>query len=156
MKDQLVKIIINGLHGKNTHIKPEKVIAGLNPDNASKKPEESNHSCWELLHHIVVWQEAILEAIEGKKVDWKEVEKNHNWPSDEYLSNDSNFSSLVDKFLLGISKAEKLANSVDLHKPLPAWSEAPVIQTFIVLLQHNSYHLGQIITTRKNLGLWES
>ena len=156
MKEQVVKIIINGLHGKNTHIKPEKAINGLNPENARKRPDDSNHSCWELLHHIVVWQEAIIEAIEGKKVDWQEVEKNHNWPSSEYLSKDSNFANLVEKFLQGISKAEDLAKVVDLQKPLPAWSEAPVIQAFIVLLQHNSYHLGQIITTRKNLGLWNS
>ena len=67
-----------------------------------------------------------------------------------------NFPNLVDKFLQGISKAEDLAKSIDLHKPLPAWSESPVIQAFMVLLQHNSYHLGQLITTRKSLGLWDS
>ena len=136
MKEQLVKIIINGLHGKNTHIQPKKAIDGLNPENARKKPDNSNHSCWELLHHIVIWQEAIFEAIEGKEIDWEEVSKN--------------------KFLQGLSKAEELVNSADLHKPMPAWSDAPVIQAFMVLLQHNSYHLGQIITTRKNLGLWNS
>ncbi len=156
MKEQLVNMIINGLHGKNTHIQPKKAVAGLNAENARKKPDNSNHSCWELLHHIVIWQEAIIEAIEGKQVDWQEVEKNHNWPSEEYLAKDSNYPNLVDKFLLGISKAEELAKSVDLHKPLPAWSEAPVIQAFIVLLQHNSYHLGQLITTRKILGLWNT
>ena len=122
---------------------------------AGKKPDNSNHSCWGLLHHIVIWQEAIIKAIEGKQVDWRGIEK-HNWPSKEYLSEDSNYPNLVDKFLQGISKAEDLAKSVDLHKPLPAWSESPVIQAFMVLLQHNSYHLGQLITTRKNLGLWNS
>lgn len=154
MKEQLVKVIINGLHGKNSHVNPKKAIEGLTPENARKKPDNSNHSCWELLYHIVVWQEAIFEAIEGNKVDWQEVSKIHNWPSDEYLSKDSNYPNLVNKFFQGISKAEKLANSVDLHTPMPAWTEAPVIQAFIVLLQHNSYHLGQIVTTRKNLGFW--
>ena len=154
MKKQLIKVIINGLHGKNTHIQPKKAIDGLNPENARKKPDDSNHSCWELLHHIVIWQEAIFEAIEGKEIDWEEVSKNHNWPSDEYVSNDSNYPNLVDKFLQGLFKTEELVNSADLHKPMPAWSDAPVIQAFMVLLQHNSYHLGQIITTRKNLGLW--
>jgi uncharacterized damage-inducible protein DinB len=154
MKEQLIKVIINGLHGKNTHISPEKAIADLSPEDARKKPKNSNHSCWELLHHIVIWQEAIFEAIEGKEVDWREVSKNHNWPSDEYLSDDSNYTNLVDKFLQGLSKSEELVNSADLHKSMPAWDDAPVIQAFMVLLQHNSYHLGQIITTRKNLGLW--
>ena len=68
MKEQLIKVIINGLHGKNTHLQPKKAIDGLNPENARKKPDNSNHSSWELLHHIVIWQEAIFEAIEGKEV----------------------------------------------------------------------------------------
>jgi len=156
MKEQLVKVIINGLHGKNTHVDPKKAIDGLNPTNARNRPDDSNYSCWELLHHIVVWQEAILEAVVGKSVDWKDVSKNHNWPSEDYLSKDSNFPNLIEKFFQGITKAEKLANSTDLNKPMPAWDEAPVIQAFVVLLQHNSYHLGQLITTRKHLGLWES
>jgi uncharacterized damage-inducible protein DinB len=154
MSEQLVKVILNGINGRFTHIDPKKAVDGLIPDEARKKLIDSNHSCWELIHHIVVWQEAIIEAIEGKKIDWEDVEENHNWPTTEYLLEDSNFNPLIKKFLQGLEKAENLAKTTDLNKPMPTWKDEPVIQGFMVLLQHNSYHLGQIITTRKHLGLW--
>ena len=156
MNEGLVKIIENGLEGKFTHINPKKAINGLSPENARKKFNDSTHSCWDLLHHIVVWQEGILDAIEGNEVDWEDIEKNNNWPTDDYLSKDSNLEPLIEKFMQGLEKAKKLANSIDLNLPMPAWRNAPVMQGFMVLLQHNSYHLGQLITTRKNLDIWES
>ncbi len=155
MKDQLIKVIINGLQGKNTHLSPEKAIKGLTPSTAKQRPTEDIHSCWDLIHHIVVWQEGILKAIVGEKVDWKDIDKNHNWPSPDYLKEDSNFTNLVQKFANGLKEAEKLVKTIDLHNPMPAWGNAPVIQAFMVLLQHNSYHLGQMVTVRKSLGIWE-
>ena len=81
MKETVVKALVDGLYGKNTHLNPKKVVEGLTPANAKIKPENDNHSCWELLHHIKIWQKAIVEAIKGKEVDWKDISKNHNWPS---------------------------------------------------------------------------
>jgi hypothetical protein len=91
-------------------------------------------------------------AIEGNSVDWKDISKNHNWPTDDYLSDNTNFQKLVLKFENGLKQAERLFKTIDLHKPMPDWDNAPIIQSIIVLLQHNSYHLGQIMAVRKILG----
>ncbi len=155
-RDSIIKAIINGLQGKNTHLLPKKAIEGLDSTTAKQKLGKDTHSSWELLHHLVVWQEGILQAIEGKNVDWKDIDKNHNWPTDEYLKEEINFSNLVHKFEKGLSKAENLVKTVDLYKSMPAWNNEPVIQAYMVLLQHNSYHLGQIVAVRKALGIWTS
>ncbi|MHA2307211.1 MAG: DinB family protein [Candidatus Hodarchaeales archaeon] len=152
MKESLIKALTDGLHGKNTHVTPKKALEGLDPTNAKIKPDNNYHSCWESLHHIVVWQEAIIMAIEGNSVDWKDISKNHNWPTDDYLSDNTNFQKLVLKFENGLKQAERLFKTIDLHKPMPDWDNAPIIQSIIVLLQHNSYHLGQIMAVRKILG----
>ena len=154
--DKIIMMITNGLEGKNTHLLPNNALEGLTPKLARETPEDVHHSCWELLHHIVVWQEAIFEAINGKKVDWQAISENTNWPTTEQLFDDSNFHNLVDKFSQGLLRAKELAKTVDLSKSMPAWGKAPVIQAFFVLLQHNSYHLGQIVTVRKILGNWSS
>ncbi|MFX0126272.1 MAG: DinB family protein, partial [Candidatus Hodarchaeota archaeon] len=70
MSDTLIKVIVNGLHGKNTHLNPQKAVEGLSPTSARNRPSAELHSCWDILHHIVVWQEGILRAIKGEKVDW--------------------------------------------------------------------------------------
>lgn len=155
MQESLVKTFIDGLYGKNTHLEPKKALEGLTETNARKKPAD-NHSCWENIHHIVVWQEGLIEAIKGNKVDWSEISKNQNWPTEIQLSNSSNFPNLVKKFLNGLSRIEELLRTVNLDKQMPAWDDAPVLQAVIVLLQHNSYHLGQIVAVRKMLDDWSS
>ncbi|MHA2226737.1 MAG: DinB family protein [Candidatus Hodarchaeales archaeon] len=156
MKETLIEEIKNGLNVKTAHINPKKAVEGLTPTIARNKPDYEFHSCWDLLHHIVVWQEGMLRAIKGEKVDWKDIGENHDWPTSEMLSEDSNFSNLVKKFENGLIEAEELAKTVDWDKAMPAWRDAPVIRIFIVLLQHNSYHLGQITAVRKILGDWSS
>ncbi len=153
MKEKMVKALINGLYGKNTHIHPEKALEGLTPANAKIKPENDLHSCWELLHHLKIWQKAILKAIKGEEVDWKDISKNHNWPNANYLSDDQNFIALVKTFEDGLLEAENLIKTSDFHKPMPAWDDAPILQAILVLLQHNSYHYGQIVAVRKILGI---
>lgn len=154
MTETVVKALINGLYGKYTHLSPKKVIEGLTPSNARIKPENDNHSCWDLLHHIKIWQKAILESIRGQEVNWKDISKNHDWPNAAYLSDDQNFINLVKMFEESLLEAEELIKTTDLHQPMPAWDGAPVIQAIIVLLQHNSYHYGQIVAVRKFLGIW--
>jgi len=70
------------------------------------------------------------------------------------LSDDQNFINLVKTFNDGLLEVEELIKTTDLQKPMPTWGNAPVIQAFIVLLQHNSYHYGQIVAIRQNLGIW--
>jgi uncharacterized damage-inducible protein DinB len=153
MKESVVKALVNGLYGKNTHCSPKKAIEGLTPTTARIKPENDYHSCWESVHHIVVWQDAIIEALKGNQVDWQNISKNKNWPNAEYLSDDDNFTQLVKKFEDGLTQTEKMLKNIDLHKPMPSWGDNPNIQAVIVLLQHNSYHIGQIVAVRKILGI---
>jgi len=153
MKESLIKALTNGLHGINTHIDPKKAIDGLTSTTAKLTLENEFHSCWDLIHHMVVWQEAIFETIRGNKVDWRKISEENNWPSMQFYEDDTNFDKLVEKFLAGIKIAEEFLKEVDLHKPMPGWSDEPTFQAFIVLLQHNSYHLGQLITVRRTLNI---
>ena len=110
-----------------------------------------HHFHQQRLRSPVVWQEGLIEAIKGNKVDWKDIGKHHNWPSEIQLSDDSNFYNLVKTFLNGLVKTEQLIKSIDLNTPMPAWGEKPILSAIIVLLQHNSYHLGKIMILRKIL-----
>ncbi|MHA2232970.1 MAG: DinB family protein [Candidatus Hodarchaeales archaeon] len=154
MQDQLINAISSGFHGKWTHRDPQKALAGLTPAIAKKRPANIDHSCWELLHHMVIWQEAIIRQIKGELLDWNELEKKENWPSDESMQDDSNFHQLLARFNAGIKEAQSLLGGVDFSKTVGKWPELSAIKLFMVLLQHTSYHIGQILIIRKALGEW--
>ncbi|MHA2247872.1 MAG: DinB family protein [Candidatus Hodarchaeales archaeon] len=151
MQDSIINTFKLGLAGKGIHVDPREALKELSPPIARKKPNGSVHSWWELLHHVVVWQNAIIDAIKGNDVDWGSISKTKNWPSEEMMTIDSNFDNLVLKFEKGIKDAEKLIESVDYNEPMPAWENHPKILGINVLLQHNSYHIGQLVLVRKLL-----
>ncbi|MHA2245429.1 MAG: DinB family protein [Candidatus Hodarchaeales archaeon] len=154
MRDHLTSAISGGFQGEWTHIDPKYVFIGLTPITAKKKPNNDTHSCWELLYHIVLWQDTMIKSIKGETVDWNEIEKKDNWPTNETMNDDSNFSKLLDKFNSGIKEARNLLESVDFVKKSVGFPELSTIKLFIALLQHTSYHVGQIVTIRQNLGDW--
>lgn len=149
MKDHLIEAITSGLIGKWTHTDPKSALANLTPENARKKPQNATHSCWELLHHIVIWQDALLAQIKGSSLDWNEIEKKDNWPTSKSMQDDSNFSSLLNRFYLGMEEAQELLERVDFTSTYGHFPELSVIKLYLTLLQHTSYHLGQILTIRK-------
>ena len=153
MQDMIKKSLKKGLLGANAHRNTREVVKNLTPAMARRK-ENNFHSSWELLAHTVVWQDAFLAAIEGKKINWKNIGQKKNWPSPEQMVEDSSFLELVENFKEGIDKAEKLIDSTELDKIVPLWEDLSVFETFLALVQHNSYHVGQIITVRKMLNDW--
>ncbi|MHA2329156.1 MAG: DinB family protein, partial [Candidatus Hodarchaeales archaeon] len=140
MQDSIINMFKLGLVGKGIHVDPRATLKELSPAIARKKPNKNVHSCWELLHHIVVWQDAMIEAIKGNDVDWGSIAKATNWSSEDMLVNDINFTNLVLKFEKGIEEARKLIRSVNYNEPMPTWENHPKILSINVLLQHNSYH----------------
>ncbi|MFX1250577.1 MAG: DinB family protein [Promethearchaeota archaeon] len=159
MKQQLIEDIKSGLLGRLTHLEPEKVLEGLSPTVARKKPSEETYSCWDLLYHTVFWQDILLKNINGEVIDWSKIEAKNNWPSAVHLTKDANFKDLTEKFYENIKNAGNILEKVDLGKGVKIGPEhTPEVSNFrlfLVFLQHTSYHLGQIVTVRKFLEDWK-
>ena len=95
-----------------------------------------------------------LAADPERQVSVSEIGQKYNWPTPKDMEDDANFVGLTEKFIDGLKTAEELMDSIDLFKKITLWEELTGFEALLGLLQHNSYHLGQIITTRKNLGFW--
>ena len=158
MENQLLKDLSSGLIGALTHLHPKKAVEGLTPVIARKKPKNLDHSCWDLLHHTVFWQDILLKNLEGETMNWFPSD-DENWPSEENLSKDENFSGLIEKFYKNLEIAAlkleniNLMDRITIGSPLPP--EVTYFRILLVFLQHTSYHLGQLVTTRKLLGDWK-
>lgn len=151
MEHTLRDNLIGGLRGANSHMDPRRLIKGLTPDLARQRPPHSFDSCWELIHHMVVWQNAVLHTLKGEKVDWKNVFAT-DWLKEDQMTIDSDFHELVKKFEAGLDESKELIKTIDLDLVLPFWEEFTAREGIFVILQHNSYHVGQIIAVRRVLG----
>lgn len=153
MEDILVKIIKDSFMGKNTHYNTLEALRGLSAKDARAKPSPETRSIWETLYHIVFWHNIILELIQGAEVDWKALQ-GKDWPKPDKMNVDSEWDVLCRAFAIAIDQAKDLLEKEPLIKPTPGWTDGTVVKAMMVLAQHNSYHIGQIVTTRRLLGKW--
>ena len=153
MIERLEKSIKSGLRGRHIHIDPLKAVQGLTAESARTIPEKGRYSCWHYLYHIVFWQDLMLGALRQESVDWPKTNE-PSWPKDELLKNDEDWIVLIEKFEKGLAEADSLTTNLDSMDDLPAWPKVPPFAGYLVLVQHNAYHIGQIIATRQALGLW--
>ena len=160
MQNQLLQDMIHGMSGALTHISSENALANLTPDQSKIKPKEKYHSCWDLLYHLIAWQNIVIQNLEGEFRDWLNIPKDENWPTEEDLSDDQNYIDLKNQLSINIEKIKQLFDTVDLMEvvKISKGEEIKPVTKFrlmLVFLQHTSYHLGQIVTTRKLLGNWD-
>ncbi len=151
MKEVIARIMKDGLYGKHTHVDPMKAIRGLDAQKARMAPE-GPHSSWAILYHVVKWQDATIEALRGNEVNWKQVGAT-DWPTKAELTEDLRWDELVSKFEIGLDDMKQLIETSDPEGIIPNWN-IPFAGAALMILQHNSYHLGQIVTVRQATDSW--
>ena len=152
MKKDAIEAIQSGLKGAFIHSNPLDIIEGLSPELAMKKVEGFNHSIWDLLHHTVIWQDIFISNIKGQEISW---DPKHNWPAMDDYKNEKNFDDLLSRFRSGIEETNTLLEEkkLDFTRKQRLSSEADfelsTIKLFMTILQHLSYHIGQMAVIRK-------
>ncbi|MHA1960647.1 MAG: DinB family protein [Candidatus Thorarchaeota archaeon] len=152
-QDALDETFVDGLYGKHTHVHPTTALSDLPPSLARKRPSDDTHSCWEILHHMVIWQDYTIKMLRGEKMDWRDISK-IEWPSKDDLADDDGWEKLVARFSSGIAELEEIIRTIDLSKSVPTLPEGPSGAWILVIVQHNSYHIGQIVVVRTLLDRW--
>ncbi|NPD89491.1 MAG: DinB family protein [Asgard group archaeon] len=151
MIEILQDVFKKGLEGYDSHINPEKALSEVDSELCKKNLDGFPHSICDLLHHMITWQDVVVDSIKGKDIDWDDISKNKNWPTLESKEDASNFDKLKNRFLEGIQQVSNIIINTDLSKSISSWRNIPNVQALMIVVTHNSYHLGQIMVLKKNL-----
>lgn len=157
MYNAISEAIISGLAGEFIHSDPKAILKDLTPEIARKKVPPYDHSIWDLLYHTVIWNDIFLTNIKGSLANWGPED---NWPSAADKENDQNFIELLQRFDANVAEVKTLlqGEKIDftrkqvLSKDYPP--ELSVIKLYVTILQHISYHMGQIACVRKMVDSW--
>ena len=147
--------LINALTKEQAHISLKSALKNLKPEIRNKKPSPDVHSVWELLEHIRITQEDIVQYIlnpDWISPSWPEG----HWPKENNEISDDLWNETISKFendlqkLIDIIKDEK----TDLTSIIPHTKKHTYLREILIVIDHNSQHTGQIIATRKMIGDW--
>jgi hypothetical protein len=149
-------IIADSLDWDQAHSRFADAVAGIPVDLRGIRPEGLQYSPWELVEHIRVAQHDLLEFCRNQ--DYRHDLK---WPADYWPgsksppSDEAWVTSLEhvqhDSAALAAFAKERADSLTD---RIPWGTGQTYLRTVLVALDHNAYHLGQLVTVRKLLGAW--
>lgn len=146
----LNNVVSHGLSGKGTHIEAANTFAGLDWKSAGARPEGIPHSIFQLLNHMVYWQDWATQWLDGKEPSLPRHAPD-SWPGGTEPANREEWEQAVRAFRSGLRNLNRNARAADLFAKQGRKTRLEMLQT---LASHNSYHAGQVVLLRQLLGAW--
>ena len=156
MSDPLREHLVNLLKGGNAHIDFESAIKGIPAELRGKRPKGLPHSPWELLEHMRIAQWDILEFSRDPNHHSPEWPAGY-WPKTPAPQSSAAWTRSVKQFRENLNEMCALVENpeIDLFARIPHGEGQTVLREALLVIDHNSYHLGQLILVRRLLGAWK-
>ncbi|MGB2591291.1 MAG: DinB family protein [Candidatus Acidiferrum sp.] len=113
------------------------------------------HTGWQLLEHVRLAQRDILEFSRNPKHVSPNFPDGY-WPKTPIPPNEKAWEESVAAFQQGLREMVKLVENqkTDLFAKIPHGQGQTILREALLLADHNSYHLGQLVDLRRALGAW--
>jgi len=112
------------------------------------------HTAWMLLEHIRLAQWDILEFSRNPKhvsPKWPEG----YWPASEAPASEKAWKASIAAFKKDLKSMQGLVanRKIDLYAQIPGGDGQTILREALLVADHNSYHLGQLVMLRKSIGI---
>jgi hypothetical protein len=151
LRAQLAKI----LDWKEAHAGFDKSIDGLPIRSRGLRAPGLPHSVWELVEHIRIAQQDILSFCRDeqyKELEWPLA----YWPAKPMPADAQAWDDSVVAYHRDVEalKAMAVDPAIDLFARVPRGTGQTYLRELLLVADHTSYHVGQIVDVRQALGVW--
>jgi uncharacterized damage-inducible protein DinB len=151
LRKQLVEL----LEGGHAHVPWRKALAGVAQRDRAASPGPGQHTLWELLEHLRIAQEDILRYTLSAR--WRSPRwPDGYWPRTKRPTA-AQWRASVAAFGRDLGEVVALARDParDLTARIPHGEGRTYLRQLLLVADHNAYHLGQFVATRRLLGNWK-
>jgi hypothetical protein len=152
--DALRKHLSDALDWDHAHATFDAAVTKFPVALRGKRPRGFDHSPWELLEHIRLAQKDLLEFctksdyVAGKWPD-------DYWPPTPAPPSTASWKKSVDAAIADRKALQGVVEHVpDLTVAIPHGEGKTYFRTILLSIDHTSYHVGQLVMSRKLLGAW--
>jgi DinB superfamily len=138
------------------HAAFEDAVKDVPPAARGQKPEGAAHTLWDLLEHMRIAQADILEFSRNAKHKSPKFPKGY-WPKTSAPPNAKAWDKSIKDFLADRDAMCKLIEkkSSDLFADIPHGDGQTILREVLLMADHNAYTVGEIVITRRLLGVWK-
>lgn len=139
----------------HAHASFDEVTENLGFELQGKVPKGLPYSAWQLLEHIRIAQEDMVNFSDNAKGDYVQPEwPDAYWPKSPAPPTNRAWNKSAQQVRDDRERFLNLIAKRDLFEPF-AWGDGQTLfHEACLILDHTGYHLGEIITIRRLLGAW--
>jgi uncharacterized damage-inducible protein DinB len=152
IRDHLQRV----LGWEEAHVTFDKAVDGLPPPLRGRHAGGFEHSPWQLLEHIRIAQDDILDFCTNAKYEHALAWPDDYWPKGAAPADDAAWTGSIDTYRRGRAALQQLVRDVeDLAAPVPTGKGSQTyLRAVLLTADHTAYHVGQLVAVRRALGAW--
>ena len=153
LRTQLARL----LGWEEAHVGFDKAVDDIPGDKRGARASGFEHSPWELLEHMRIAQEDILDFCVNSKYVHELKWPDDYWPKTPAPPSAAAWDDSVASFKREREKFKELArHTSDLFAKVPTGKDNQTyLRSILLVADHGSYHLGQLVAVRRALGVWK-
>ena len=153
--DALRRRLLHALDAKGAHLDFDAAVENLPADVRGTRPEGLPYSPWELLEHLRFTQRDILDFCRDPdytKPNWPD----DYWPETSAPPSPNAWDASADAFRQDLQALKDLVAdpATNLYAAIPHGDGQTYLREALLVIDHNAYHLGQLVAVRRLLGVW--
>ncbi len=148
----LRRMLVDAMRGHHSHIDFDDAVKDFPVELRGKKPSDAPHTAWQLLEHMRLAQNDILEFSRNPQHQSPKWPEGY-WPVTEAPPDEKAWDASVRGFRKDARELNSLVESPaqDLFKAFEHGDGQTLLREALLVATHNSYHLGQLVFLKKTL-----
>jgi hypothetical protein len=145
--------LISHLTEGNAHANYDAAVKDFPADLRGVRPHDLPHSAYQLIEHLRIAQWDMVEYALNPKHKSPDFPDGY-WPKSAEPPDGKAWDKSIASFRGDRKKLVAALTQADLLAPIPHANNQSLASKTILLIDHNSYHLGQLILLRHLLAAW--
>ena len=143
------------LDWEDAHASFDSAVEGIPADKRGQAPDGLPHSPWQLLEHIRRTQWDILDFCRNPKYAEPKSMREY-WPDGPAPPSATAWDESVAAVRRDREDLKTMAGDpqLDLFAKVPQGTAQTFLREIVLVADHTAYHVGQLVLTRRLLGIW--
>jgi hypothetical protein len=149
--------LIRALDWNEAHATFDTAVGGIEPGQRGARPEGFEHSPWQLIEHMRLAQRDLLDFCVNPHYSHTMTWPDDYWPRDPAPPSDSAWDTALSTFTHDRDQLKIVVRNpdIDLFRPVPTGNgQQTYLRSVLLIIDHNAYHVGQLVAVRQALGNW--
>ena len=152
LREQLARV----LDWDEAHVGFSKAFAAIPPDRRDTPAPGFEHTLWQLLEHLRLALRDLVDFAVNPQYAHALKWPDDYWPTRRAPS-DQEWEDSLAAYRTDLARMQSVARNaaIDLFAPVPTGKNTQTyLRTILLTIDHNAYHVGQVVAVRRALGIW--